>query len=71
MGNGTVLANATSIKRDVMYTFVETSNCVPQITDLSSEFVSNNVMVISSVANVTSVRVACNTSAIILPVDAP
>jgi hypothetical protein len=70
--NGTFAANATSIKRDVMYTFVESPDCAPQIADLSAEFVSNNVVVISSVANVTSVRVACNsTVSVVIPVDAP
>ena len=76
-------ANATSIRRDVMYTFVAASlssvavaseNCIPQISGLSLEFVSNNnVVVISSVANVSSVRVVCSTNSSVfldLPVDA-
>jgi hypothetical protein len=52
---------------------VESPDCAPQIADLSAEFVSNNVVVISSVANVTSVRVACNSTgvSVVIPVDAP
>ena len=67
-------ANATSIKRDVMYTFVPSTaaDCAPQITDLSAEFVSNNLVVISSVANVSAVRVVCGSNAsmsVSIPVD--
>ncbi len=65
----------SSLKRDVMYTFVNASayDCVPQVTGLSAEFVSNNVVVISSVAAVASVRVACSTNSSLfvdIPVDA-
>jgi hypothetical protein len=68
-------ANTTSLRRDVMYFFVASSlGCVPQISGLSSEFVSDNtVVVISSVANVSSVRVVCSINPTIfldLPVDA-
>jgi hypothetical protein len=69
-------ANTTSLRRDVMYFFVASSlvGCVPQISELSPEFVSDNtVVVISSVANVSSVRVVCSINPTIfldLPVDA-
>jgi hypothetical protein len=69
--DGNITANTTSIRRDVMYTFVE-SYCTPQISGLSAEYVSNNVVVISSVAVVSSMRVACasNSSMFVdIPVD--
>ena len=55
------VANATLIQRDVMYAFVASTvaDCAPQITGLSPEFVSDNLVVISSVAAVSSVRVVC------------
>jgi len=70
-------ANTTSLRRDVMYFFVASSSpasgCVPHITGLSPEFVSDStVVVISSVANVSSVRVECLSNSTIfvdLPVD--
>jgi hypothetical protein len=37
-------------------------SCIPQISGLSQEFVSDNVVVISSVANVSSVRVVCSSN---------
>jgi hypothetical protein len=66
--------NITSFKRDVMYTLVKSNatDCAPLITDLSSEFVSNNVLVISSVANVSAVRVVCDSNvsmSVNIPVD--
>jgi hypothetical protein len=70
-GGGNLTANTTSIRRDVMYTFVD-SYCTPQISGLSDEYVSNNVVVVSSVAVVSSVRVACagNSSLFVdIPVD--
>jgi hypothetical protein len=78
VGNGGgYSANTTSLRRDVMYFFVASSlvvGCVPQISGLSSEFVSDNtVVVISSVANVSSVRVVCSSNSTMfldLPVDA-
>jgi hypothetical protein len=55
-----------SLKRDVIYTFVNATayDCVPQITGISSEFMNSdkNVVVISSVAVVASVRVECSTN---------
>ena len=56
--------NTTSIRRDAMYTFVNASaaDCIPRILDLSPEFVSGNVVVISSVANVSAVRVECSSN---------
>jgi hypothetical protein len=75
-------ANTTSLRRDVMYFFVASSSsssslvlgCVPQISGLSPEFVSDNtVVVISSVANVSFVRVVCSINSTIfldIPVDA-
>jgi hypothetical protein len=75
--NGTdyYFANATSIKRDAMYSFVNATeaDCVPQISGLSAEFVSGNVVVISSVAVVASVRVVCSSNSSLyvdIPVDA-
>lgn len=55
------LANATILQRDVMYAFVASTqtDCAPQITGLSAEFVSDNLVVISSVAAVSSVHVVC------------
>ena len=78
VGNGGgYSANTTSLRRDVMYFFVASSlvvGCVPQISGLSSEFVSDNtVVVISSVANVSFVRVVCSINSTIfldIPVDA-
>jgi hypothetical protein len=57
-----------------MYTLVKSNatDCSPLITDLSSEFVSNNVLVISSVANVSAVRVVCDSNvsmSVNIPVD--
>jgi hypothetical protein len=68
---GNITANTTSIRRDVMYTFVE-SYCVPQISGLAAEYVSNNIVVVSSVAVVSSVRVACTSNSsmfVDIPVD--
>jgi hypothetical protein len=70
--DGNLTANTTSIRRDVMYTFVP-SYCIPQISGLASEFLNDNVMVVSSVAVVSSVRVACTSNAsmfVDIPVDA-
>jgi hypothetical protein len=69
------LANTTSIRRDVLYLFTAATptDCAPQITGLSAEFVSDNLVVISSVAAVSSVRVACVTDGakfVDIPVDA-
>ena len=68
-------SNTTSIHRDAMYTFVNASadDCVPQISSLlSSEFVLDNVVVISSVAAVSVVRVECSSNSsmfVEIPVD--
>ena len=63
-----------SLRRDAMYTFVSASaaDCVPRISGLSAEFVSENVVVISSTAVVSAVRVECSTNAAMfvdIPVD--
>ena len=72
-GDGTLSASVTSIQRNVMYIFAASPNCTPQIKDLSAEFVSSNVVVISSLADVTSVKVVCSASAlgVSIPVAAP
>jgi hypothetical protein len=72
-GDGTFSASVASIQRNVMYIFAVSSDCAPQITDLPAEFVSSNIVVISSVADVTSVKVVCNATAlgVSIPVAAP
>jgi hypothetical protein len=71
----TYTANITSIRRDVLYTFAPATaaDCAPRIDGLADEFTSNAMVVISSVASVSSVRVVCATDAakfVVLPVDA-
>ena len=70
---GEYTANVTSLRPDVLYTFVaaSSSDCVPQISGLAAEFTADNMVVLSSAAAVASVRVVCVTDAaqfVVLPV---
>jgi hypothetical protein len=71
LADGSYLANTTSLQRDVMYVFV-TSDCALGFSGLEAESVSNNTVMISSAADVVSVRAVCtsNTSKFVdIPVD--
>ena len=68
-------ANVTSIRRDVLYSFVPTTgaDCAPVVTGLSAEYVTDNTVVVSSAAVVNFVRVECVSDAskfLNIPVEA-
>ncbi len=70
--NSTSVVNTTSLQRDVLYFFVPVpdSGCLPQILDLAAEHtVNGSVMIISSAAQINTVRVACvgNTNFVDIP----
>ena len=58
---GGYFANATTLKRDVLYVFAAStaSDCTPRISGVPDEFTSNNLVVISSTAAISTVRVVC------------
>ena len=71
LADGGYLANTTSLQRDVMYEFVA-SDCVLGVSGLEAESVSNNTVMVSSAADVVSVRAVCTSNAskfVDIPVD--
>jgi hypothetical protein len=63
VGGGSYSSNVTLLERDIMYIVVPASvgDCIPQISNLSPEFVRGNALVISSSASVSTVQIVCST----------
>lgn len=60
--NGGYLANITTLQRGVLYVFVA-PDCMLGVSGLGSEFVSDNMVMISPTAEIASVRTVCTRNA--------